>query len=264
MDLIDKNRKHINYVKNLVEQYNESKYNIKEYCYQTNLKEINLKKCLNEYLDDFYILKINELTENSYLVYDVGNDTENLYRKKDLIGKITIIDCFIDTPVESTDDYEKIDFKIKKNNLLILKIKFINLKYHSMIDTGIFEKIYIFNEKFKFTKSIKNQSLLYSKYGEDIGYRDTYNRKYLPKIPYNATLVFDALQDMQNGFIAFRNLYVEGTNIKKVQIDVKREKDLSNRATCPNCNSLNTIKDGKRNGKQRYQCNDCKRRFTQK
>lgn len=260
MDLRDKNRKHINYVKNLVEQYNESNYDIMEYCYQTNVNEINFKKCLNEYLDDFYFLRISDLTEDSYLIYTIENDMDSLFSKKNLIGKITIMDCFIDKPVENINDYKKIDLE----NLLILKIKFINLRYYSMIDTDIFKKIYIFNEKYKFTKSIKKSNLLYSKYGEDIGYRSTYNRKYLPKIPYNVTLVFEALPDMQNGFIAFKNLYVEGINIKKIKFDVKKEKDLSNRVPCPNCNSLNTIKDGKRNGKQRYQCNDCKRRFTQK
>lgn len=264
MSVSNQSNRHINYINNIMNYYSESNLNIEKFCIKTDIKEVKFKKFLNEYLNQFYTLTFEESLENSYYIYSIKENFENKSIEKELLGKINIRECFIDTPYSNEEDYKEIDSYILNNKLLILKIKFSNLQYYSIHDVDIFSKIYIFNEDFKFKRSLCNSSLICSKYGENIGYRETYERKYLPKISYNVTLAFSIPADVQNYAIAFKDLYIDGNGIKKIQIETRKSKDLSNREKCPKCNSFDTVKDGKRNGKQRYQCNICKRKFTGK
>lgn len=241
------NNKHTDYIKNT---YSDSNLTIEAFCNKIDF----------EYLKNFCFLSCEDSLQNSYYIYERKNKTA----KKELLGKISNIEYFIDTPYMDEEDCEEIDPDILKDKLLILKIKFSNLQYYTMHNTDIFSKIYLFDENFNSIKSLCNSSLRHSKYGEVIGYSQTYERKYLPKISYSATLFFSVPTNIKNYIIAFENLYVEGNGIKKIQIETRKSKDLSNREKCPKCNSLDTVKDGKRNGKQRYQCNICKRKFTEK
>lgn len=260
---------HMNYVKNT---YSEEYIDIEEFCSEVDFEEINF-----EYLKDFYFLTFEDSLQNNYYIYKDEEDLENEIAKKELLGKISIIDYFIDTPYITKEDYGEIDSYILKNKLLILKIRFSNLQYYTMHDTDIFKKIYIIDENLKIIRNLCNSNLETSKYGKIIGYSRTDTRKYLPKISYSVTLAFSIPNNIKNYMIGFEGLYIEGDGIKRIQKDLyvdgneikrmevesKKNKDLSNREKCPRCNSFDTVKDGKRNGKQCYKCNICKRKFTE-
>ena len=132
--------------------------------------------------------------------------------------KIRITEC-LETYIEPIeDDLENIDKKLLNDKVLILKLKFINLKHKSLtLSEGIFDKIFLVDEYQNFIKCLENNSLISSNYGKNIGYSSTYERVYQPKVVYNIALVFSINPNKRNYLMAIKDLKVDGDITNKIE-----------------------------------------------
>ncbi len=253
------NNRHNKLINNIVEEYSKCNYTLEEFCFNTKRNKNVVKKYMNEYLEKIYTVEAEDFIENSYFIYDIEKNTEDDVINKKVMAKIIGKECFIYSP--------KIIDKnnIQKEELVILKFKYVNLKFFSENKINFINNICIIDENFKIIYPLADNILEDFEYEKDICFETYYDyyRRYLPKIENNVTLLFPLPTHAKKIYIAFKDVDIEGYNLKKISIETMKIKDISNKVQCPNCTSLNTIKDGKRNGKQRYKCNCCKRRFTE-
>lgn len=241
--------------------FKEGKYPIDEYCKIIGMREQTFIKILQEEASKYCYININK-SINNYDYFIIRDE-----KKQENICKIQITECF-DTYLEPIeDDLENIDKELLNSKMLILKFRFINLKHESIIfPDKIFDNFFIVDEYQDFIKSLKNTSLRNSNYGEKIGYTSTYERSYQPKVIYNITLAFFRNPNKRNYLMAIKDYKVEGNVSDKIEYKenetskIAREKLLNTK--CPTCGSNKIGKSGFRNGKQRYQCKECKRRFV--
>lgn len=210
---------------------------ISKFCSTLMLNEKTFINWLNSYLEDFWFVSLREAIGNSYILY---NYKKNRDANEDSLSPV----CKI-----------KIENFLQVNNdELLLKLKITNLKYFNSWCSDLLERVLICNSSnFKYVES-----------REYLESRNNHVGMLLPKIAYSVTFKYLISNVGDDWLLAFKNFdNIEGNGIKKIVIESKKKKDLSNRAKCPNCKSFDTIKNGKRNGKQRYQCNKCKRKFTE-
>lgn len=210
---------------------------ISKFCSTLMLNEKTFINWLNSYLEDFWFVSLSEAIENSYILYNYKKNRDADEESLSPVCKIKIE-----------------NFLQVNNDEFLLKLKITNLQYYNINCYDLLKRVFISNSSnFKIVESI-----------EFVEKMNNNAVEFLPKIAYNVTfkyLISNVGEDLLLAFKKFDN--IEGNGIKKIVIESKNKKDLSNRAKCPNCKSVDTIKDGKRNGKQRYQCNKCKRRFTE-
>lgn len=256
----------MNYTKiekeNYMKRYQHGNLNVEEFCRCNSIKEELFIKWLNSYIKDYVFAPINESMDNNYILYkenkylDSGNEVIP-------VCKINLVDCLFNVPIAETEEYEKIGFDIMNNNIMILKLKFINLDYYSTGGDEIFKNIFISDKNMRLIANLKNSGFEYTKYAEEIKYNNAYDKRYLPKIVYNVMLVFEISKEEMEYTIAFKNFKVEGTGIKRINIEKSKKikNKIDPKIKCPNCESFDIIKVGYKNGKQRYQCKECKRKF---
>lgn len=242
-------------------EFKEGNYTLDEYCKVKGIRERTLLNILYKEASNYNFIKIQEsiYNEEVFLLKDK--------KSKQNICRIQIKEC-IDTYIGQLEDkYENINKELLDNRIMILKLKFTNLKYESIEFLEEFcDKIYIVDEYQNFRRILKNRSLTYSNIGKEIGYLATYERKYQPKVIYNITLVFPIDKRNRNYLMAIKDLNVDGTVVEKIEYKENetskkaREEFLSKR--CPNCGCSKITKAGHKNGKQRYQCKECNRKFV--
>ena len=244
-----------------IHDFKEGAYTLDEYCKKIGVREQTFLKMLQEEALDYSFINIKNSIDNCefFIIKDKDN-MENLC-------KIQIIEC-LETyinPIE--DDLENIDKELLNYKILVLKLKFINLKHESLTSSEkIFDKIFLVDEYQNFIKSLKNNSLRYSNFGRNIGYSSTYEKIYQPKVVYNITLVFLINSNKRNYLMAIKDLKVDGDITNKIEYKEsemsKKEREKFINTKCPNCGSTKITKSGFKNGKQRYQCKMCKRKFV--
>lgn len=242
-------------------EFKEGNYTLDEYCNKSGMKEQTFLKMLQEEALKYSFIDIKNSIDNCefFLIKDINN--------KENLCKIQILDC-LETYINPIgDDFESIYKELLNYKFLILKLKFINLKHKSLTSSEeIFDKIFLVDEYQDFKESLKNNSLIYSNYGRNIGYSSTYERIYQPKVVYNITLMFIINPNKRNYLMAIKDYKVEGNVADKIEYKenetskIAREKLLNTK--CPSCGSNKIGKSGFKNGKQRYQCKECKRRFV--
>lgn len=244
-----------------IKKFQDGNLSFDKFCEKYQVKSDLFKNWIDKYFEEYLFLEFNDGINNSYVLYKVTKN-ESMEDIKTPIAKIIIQDLeMITSPLTIEDDFSVPNFNLISNNLLILKMKFINLDYYKISGDDIFKKIFVSNEKFKTYNNIRYSRLENTTYGKENGYFDPYTKSYLPKIIYNISLVFEIPKEYHEYVLTFKKICVEGIGIKKSNLKCKKEKiDLN--VKCPNCESENIIKCGYKNEKQRYQCKDCKRKFA--
>jgi len=243
----------------IIMDFKRGTLSLEDYCKLNKLKEILLINWLKEESSKYTFIPIeNNANENEFFYIRDKKNKQN-------ICKIKLYDSFETNVSIDKDDYEKIDIDIFEKNIIVLKFKFINLNYESISADTIFDNISIVDEHQNFFNSLNNSSLRYSKFGENIGYTSTYEKRYLPKIVYNVTLLFSIPKENKKYLIAIKDYDIDGNTIKDIFEESETTKKLRQELLnikCPNCNSHNFIKAGHKGEKQRYQCKECNRKFV--